>query len=197
VFAGNNIFVRDCCEKERAFRGRIITQLPAGSRLSVIELRKRRNRPLCVYAGWRKRDKADGIREAESRTISYIAWPQTIRYAPRRRRVFSSWYHRPCADNPISDIASIFNALEIHPLRDTLYVDRQISGSNCVRQSQFGKLVELDRATFSNWILRRRSRAPCYIYCAVSDIVLARVLLDFDWKLIFSINTKKKRTVLK
>jgi len=40
----NNIFVRDCCEKERAFRGRLITQLPAGSRLSVIELRKRRSR---------------------------------------------------------------------------------------------------------------------------------------------------------
>lgn len=34
---------------------------------------------------------------------------------------FRRWYNQPRPDNPISDIASIFNALEIHPLRDTLY----------------------------------------------------------------------------
>jgi hypothetical protein len=40
-----------------------------------------------------------------------------IRYGPQRRRVFSSRYRRPRADNPISDIAFIFNALEVHPFR--------------------------------------------------------------------------------
>jgi len=118
---------------------------------------------------------------------------ETIRYAPRRRRVFSSWYHRPCADNPISDIASIFNALEIHPLRDTLYVDRQISGSNRVRQSQFGKLVELDRATFVFQTEFYDDRfALLYLLRCQWHCFGTRALLDFDWKLIFNINTEKK-----
>lgn len=115
------------------------------SRLSGKELRKREGAgtsgrsfgTVCVRSGpkretgWSGWNSRSGIQDNSHVILGYSPCDEAVRYyTPRRRGVFSSRYRRPRADNLISDIAFIFNALakSIH-FEGTLYFDTTGTGT--------------------------------------------------------------------